>query len=98
VFSDVTVQLSYQIGGMMRMQSHGRFWVAMCGAALGAGALLVGVPAAPVRAGQTCPVGQVEDASTPGFQCISSCPPGMLIDALTRTCVAAPGLPPPPLP
>jgi hypothetical protein len=47
---------------------------------------------------QTCPFGQVEDVSTPGFQCVSICPSGMLIDALTRTCVAAPGLPPPALP
>lgn len=75
-----------------------RLGSALCAAALGAGALVVGVPASPARAGQTCPAGQIEDATTPGFQCISACPTGMLVDALTGTCVAPPGLPPPALP
>jgi len=79
----------------MSLTSHNRLWSGLVAAALSAGALVVAVPAAPV---QTCPYGQVEDASTPGFQCVSFCPSGMLIDALTRTCVAAPGLPPPALP
>lgn len=79
----------------MSLTSHNRLWSGLVAAALSAGALVVAVPAAPV---QTCPYGQVEDVSTPGFQCVSFCPSGMLIDALTRTCVAAPGLPPPALP
>ena len=82
----------------MRLTGHGRFWLIMGAAVFGAGSLAVGVPAAPARAGQTCPIGQIEDATTPGFQCISACPPGMLIDGVTGTCVAAPGLPPPALP
>lgn len=45
----------------------------------------------------TCPPGQVEDTTTPGFQCVPQCPSGMLIDGVTGVCVAAPGLPPPPL-
>jgi hypothetical protein len=82
----------------MRITHQRRVGTALCAVALGAGALVVGVPASPARAGQTCPIGQIEDATTPGFQCVSACPAGMLVDALTGTCVAPPGLPPPALP
>jgi len=79
----------------MRLRSHSRLWSALWAAALSVGTFVVVIPAAPV---QTCPFGQIEDTSTPGFQCVFICPTGMMIDALTRTCVAAPGLPPPALP
>lgn len=82
----------------MTLTSHDRVLTALCAAAFGAGALVVGVSAAPAHAAPACPAGQVEDATTPGFQCVSACPPEMLVDALTGTCVAPPGLPPPALP
>jgi len=41
---------------------------ALLAAATGAGALLV--PAAPAAAADGCPPGQIEDAQTPGFQCV----------------------------
>jgi hypothetical protein len=69
---------------------------ALLAAATGAGALLV--PAAPAAAADGCPPGQIEDAQTPGFQCVWDCPPGTLMDGVSGTCVTAPGLPPPPLP
>lgn len=60
-----------------------------------AAAPLVWLPGA---AAQACPVGQHEDAETPGFQCVPGwCPPGTLLDGVTSICVAAPGVPPPPL-
>lgn len=61
---------------------------------------LAAVPAGPPVATQAqgCPVGQHEDAQTPGFQCVPGwCPTGTLLDAVTGVCVAAPGVPPPPL-
>jgi hypothetical protein len=79
----------------MRLTSRSRLWSALCAATLGVGTFVVMIPATPQ---QTCPFGQIEDTSTPGFQCVFICPTGMMIDALTRTCVAAPGLPPPALP
>lgn len=80
----------------MRLSS--RFGLALVGAALGAGVFAGGVPAAPAHATNTCPPGQVEDTMTPGFQCVSSCPSGMLLDGVSGSCVAPPGVPPPPLP
>lgn len=72
-----------------------------CAVAVVAGAgtlLLPGAPAPSARADQPCPPGQHEDAQTPGFQCVPGwCPPGTLLDGVTGTCVAAPGVPPPPL-
>jgi len=66
-------------------------------AAAGAGAFLL--PVTPAAADQGCPVGQHEDTETPGFQCVPGwCPQGMLLDGVTGACVAAPGVPPPPLP
>lgn len=71
------------------------WWVVA--AAVGAGVLLT--PAAPAPPPQTCPPGQHEDTETPGFQCVSGwCPTGMLLDGVTHSCVAAPGVPPPALP
>lgn len=81
----------------MGIVSH-RFGSAVIAAAFCAGAFALGVPAAPARADQTCPPGQVEDTSSPGFQCVSGCPWGTLLDAASGSCVAAPGVPPPPLP
>ncbi len=67
----------------------------LIGAALAAAPLMVGPP---VVSAQGCPVGQHEDAQTPGFQCVPGwCPQGTLLDAVTGSCVAAPGVPPPPL-
>ena len=72
----------------------GRFVVALITA--GAGAGLIPAPAA--YAGQSCPIGQHEDTQAPGFQCVPGwCPAGTLLDATTGSCVAPPGVPPPPL-
>jgi hypothetical protein len=81
----------------MRIANH-RFGSSMVAAAFCAGAIALAVPTAPARADQTCPPGQVEDTLTPGFQCVSGCPWGTLLDAVSGSCVAAPGVPPPPLP
>lgn len=73
----------------------------MLGAAAAAGLSMPGTPvvwATPAPVGQTCPPGQREDVMTPGFQCVSACPPGALVDGVSGACVAAPGVPPPPLP
>ncbi|CAN1568202.1 hypothetical protein MCEMAEM6B_03045 [Mycobacteriaceae bacterium] len=78
--------------------SRSRFWWVVSAAVLGLSVVVVGGPAGSAGADQTCPYGQFEDATTPGFQCVSVCPPGTLVDGVTRTCVSAPGLPPPPLP
>lgn len=56
------------------------------------------VPMAPVSAEPGCPIGQHEDTTTPGFQCVPGwCPQGTILDGVTRACVAPPGVPPPPL-
>lgn len=71
-----------------------RLVVAMAAASAAAGVL----PMVPASAGQGCPAGQHEDAQTPGFQCVVGwCPSGTLLDGVTGTCVAPPGVPPPPL-
>lgn len=67
-------------------------------AAAAAGAAAFVAPETPAVAEQTCPSGQVEDVQTPGFQCVPACPPGTLLDGVSKACVAAPGVPPPPLP
>jgi hypothetical protein len=77
---------------------YSRFWWLVSAAVLGLGVVVVGGPAGSAVADQTCPFGQFEDATTPGFQCVAVCPSGTLIDGVTRTCVSAPGLPPPALP
>lgn len=65
------------------------------GVALAAAPLALGAPTAAARG---CPPGQHEDAATPGFQCVPGwCPPATLLDGVTGICVAAPGVPPPPL-
>ncbi|WP_099022757.1 hypothetical protein [Mycolicibacterium palauense] len=73
-------------------------WAAASAAALAAAALLSGLPAAtPVWAGSaTCPPGQVVDDEATDFGCRSQCPEGMMVDATTGVCVAAPGVPPAP--
>lgn len=69
------------------------------GWALGMVAAVLVAPAGPPPQVQTCPAGQHEDTETPGFQCVSGwCPAGMLLDGVTHSCVAAPGVPPPALP
>ncbi|MFN8070812.1 MAG: hypothetical protein U0R66_03205 [Mycobacterium sp.] len=79
------------------MRMTPRWAWALLAAAVG-GALLI-VPAGPAPDLQTCPPGQHEDTQTPGFQCVAGwCPAGMLLDGVTHSCVAAPGVPPPPLP
>ena len=67
--------------------------------ALTAALAVAGVlPVAPASAGQSCPIGQHEDTQTPGFQCVPGwCPSGTLLDGVTGSCVAPPGVPPPPL-
>lgn len=73
---------------------RGLSW-ALTGAALAVAPLAAGPPTA---SAQGCPIGQHEDAETPGFQCVPGwCPPGTLLDAVTGACVSAPGVPPPPL-
>ena len=80
----------------MGTMTRGGAWAVI--AALGLGGFLP-VPAAPVPSEQGCPAGQHEDSQTPGFQCVPGwCPPGMLLDTASSTCVAAPGVPPPALP
>lgn len=72
-----------------------RFLGLAVGVALSAALTAAGEPTA---AAQGCPAGQHEDAETPGFQCVPGwCPPGTLLDGVTSVCVAAPGVPPPPL-
>ena len=71
----------------MTVTSRGRVWWVMSAAVLGVGAIIVGGPAEPAGADQTCAFGQFEDATTPGFQCVPVCPPGTLTDGVTRTCV-----------
>lgn len=51
-----------------------------------------------VSARTVCPSGQIADDEDAGYQCLSDCPSGMLVDAETDNCVAAPGVPPAPLP
>lgn len=71
-------------------------WV-LFAAAMGGGVLVA--PAVPFPEVQTCPPGQHEDTQAPGFQCVAGwCPPGMLLDGVTQSCVVAPGVPPPALP
>jgi hypothetical protein len=41
-----------------------------------------------------CPAGEAVDSERSGFGCVTGCPPGMLLDAQTETCVAAPFDPP----
>ncbi len=81
----------------MRIGCH-RFRSVMFAAVFCAGAIGFGVPLAVADTEQTCPPGQVEDTLTPGFQCVSGCPSGTLLDSVSGSCVAAPGVPPPPLP
>lgn len=81
-----------------RGNTSNRLALAAVVAALGAGAAVLGVPAAPTVPVQGCPPGQVEDTATPGFQCVTGCPWGMLLDRVSNSCVTAPGVPPPPLP
>lgn len=42
-----------------------------------------------------CPAGQVTNTEVPGFACETQCPPGMLLDAVTDSCIAATFDPPP---
>jgi hypothetical protein len=68
-------------------------WIVV-GAAVGWGF----VPLTPAFAEPGCPIGQHEDTTTPGFQCVPGwCPAGTLLDGVTGSCVAPPGVPPPPL-
>jgi hypothetical protein len=77
------------------MRTTTRCWTwAVIAVAVGGGIL----PAVPADTQQTCPFGQHEDTQTPGFQCVLGwCPPGTLLDGVSGACVAAPGVPPPPL-
>lgn len=66
--------------------------------AAAAGAGMLALPVTPAAAAPDCPPGQYEDTRTPGFQCVTGwCPAGTLLDAVTGSCVAPPGIPPPPL-
>ena len=77
-------------------------WVWMVAVAVAVAAVpapAVPAPAGPAPGQQACPPGQHEDTETPGFQCVAGwCPPGMLLDQVNESCVAAPGVPPPALP
>jgi hypothetical protein len=89
----------------MTTSSRFRFW-AMAFGLVAAGAVLAGgssVAESLVRAGTTesplvassgCPAGEVVDEEATGFRCVSQCPAGMMVDAQTHVCVAAPGVPP----
>ncbi len=75
-----------------------RLVVTLAAASAVSGAVVCIAPIAPASATRGCPPGQHEDAQTPGFQCVAGwCPSGALLDAVTGTCVAPPGVPPPPL-
>ncbi len=58
----------------------------------------ISTPALANSAPGSCPVGEGSDAEDTGWPCQPDCPPGMLLDGVTQVCVAAPGVPPPPLP
>ncbi len=55
---------------------------------------LVMAPLTSEVAGSACPPGQVVDSERAGFGCDTGCPPEMLLDAQTQTCVATPFDPP----
>lgn len=73
-----------------------RWWVPAVGVAMVFGGIALAPPTVPTT-NASCPIGQVADDEDADFNCQQDCPDGMLIDAVTGTCVAAPGLPPPPL-
>ena len=73
-----------------------RWWAAAAGVALVLGGVALGQPVVPTT-NASCPTGQVADDEDSDFNCQPDCPDGMLVDAVTGTCVAAPGVPPPPL-
>ena len=77
--------------------SPGRLPVARSAPVVASGGVALAVPAVVPTANASCPTGQVADDEDPDFNCQPDCPDGMLIDAVTGTCVAAPGVPPPPL-
>ena len=59
---------------------------------------VAGIVPMAAAAGQGCPVGQHEDTQRPGFQCVPGwSASGTLLDGVTGSCVAPPGVPPPPL-
>ena len=63
------------------------------------GTVAVDVPETTASLARTaCPSGQIADDEDAGYQCLADCPSGMLVDAETDNCVAAPGVPPAPLP
>lgn len=55
---------------------------------------LVMAPLTSEVATSLCPAGEVINSERSGFGCETGCPPGMLLDAQTETCVAAPFDPP----
>lgn len=77
------------------MSSRVRCAAATLAAAAGVGFLMAGAPMS--SAVPACPPGLVQDTQAPGFQCVPACPQGTLLDGVSRACVPAPGLPPPPL-
>lgn len=79
------------------MPIRARGWMALLALAVGPCAVVAPAWTPMAAAAETCPPGQMEDATTPGFQCVPQCPSGTLLDGVTGVCVAAPGVPPPPL-
>jgi hypothetical protein len=80
----------------MSTKSHVRFWVTTFGVLAGGALVAVDSPAsdAEIRASVGCPAGEVVDDEVTGFRCVPQCPSGMMIDAQSHVCVAAPGVPP----
>lgn len=80
----------------MTTVSRVRLWFAVFGAALGAGVMVVAGSAleSELRANEGCPAGEIADGEATGWRCVPQCPSGMMVDAETQVCVAAPGVPP----
>jgi len=74
-----------------------RWWAAVAGVALVFGGIALTPPAVIPTANASCPTRQPAHDEDPDFHCQPDCPDGMLVDAVTGNCVAAPGVPPPPL-
>jgi hypothetical protein len=81
------------------------FWAIAFGVVAGGALTALGAPASdsdfradvaawPHAESVGCPAGEVADDEETGFRCVPQCPSGMMVDAQTHMCVAAPGVPP----
>jgi hypothetical protein len=90
---------------LMPTLSRFRLWGIAFGALTAGAFMAVGSPAADFAINTNtaawqqvetlgCPADEVVDEEVTGFRCVPQCPSGMMIDAQTHVCVAAPGVPP----